>query len=332
MRTFLILGSLITATACGGATEGDGNGTTPGYDGARGAASAKVEIRVRASTSPVSHDDGLAGQTPSDQRIGIRRLTLLRSATDPTPLVVFDHAATAVEVGLNDQDDTVVATVPVAALKAGNYTIARVSVTHVRYSVAATMHGPDRLVAGTFNNTQVLSDGVLLDGEQRNKGYYRFSFEVGGSPVAEQVGDEGPLPRAPSSGGITTEIADTETAYVFPVDVGVPSKIAGDAKLTFEINAHESFRWRDEPAAGYRTGVFDVTPTSYEPVERFGASSFRLLAELPPEAPSSNDSYTCPPNGTINCMPVVPMERQHLCGGSYAAWVKKNCPGVRYTY
>src|SRR5262249_14129553 len=129
MRNILIFGSLFAATACGGSTVEvggyDGNKATPGTDGgtatlADGAASttiAKVEIHIRASTSPVPHGDGLSGQTPSDQKIGIRRLTMLTSATDPAPLVVFDHASAAVEAGLNDKDDTVVATVPAATLK-----------------------------------------------------------------------------------------------------------------------------------------------------------------------------------------------------------------------
>lgn len=41
---------------------------------------------------------------------------------------------------------------------------------------------------------------------------------------------------------------------------------------------------------------------------------------------------TCPPSGTINCMPPVPADRQNVCSGPYHTWVKQNCPGVSFTF
>lgn len=41
-------------------------------------------------------------------------------------------------------------------------------------------------------------------------------------------------------------------------------------------------------------------------------------------------SYVCPADGTIDCMPVVPEARKHLCSGSYSTWVHQHCPGVKF--
>ncbi|MCS6899456.1 MAG: hypothetical protein NZX77_06760 [Polyangiaceae bacterium] len=38
----------------------------------------------------------------------------------------------------------------------------------------------------------------------------------------------------------------------------------------------ESFRWKDENKSGFLPKIFDVTPTSFEPVQRFGANSFEV--------------------------------------------------------
>lgn len=285
----LLVSAVVGAGACGGSAVEIG-GYAPADSGAApdGAANvdggdlmsgSKVAIHLRASTAPVAHSDGLSGQTPSDQKIGIRKLTLLKSASDPSPLVVFDHGAEAVEAGLNDKDDTVVATVAAKALQAGTYKIARVGISHVRYRVAATMHAAGQSVPGTFDNLQVLSDGSNVDGATRNKGHFRFTFEVGGNAVATQDGESGPLPETPAGGGITLDTTGTESAYVFPVNIPVDPSVATDVKLVFAINTHENLRWQDESSPSYQSGVLDVTPTAYEPVKSFGANSFQLILE-----------------------------------------------------
>src|SRR5262245_18083504 len=99
MRTILSLLVVFTVVACGGSTvevggydgepgsgSGDGGSTLP--DGSPSANGVNVEIHLRASASAVPHADGLSGQTPSDQKIGIRKLTMLTSASDPAPFVV----------------------------------------------------------------------------------------------------------------------------------------------------------------------------------------------------------------------------------------------------
>ena len=59
----------------------------------------------------------------------------------------------------------------------------------------------------------------------------------------------------------------------------VTSELTSDLTLVLEVNMHESFRWMDEPTAGFTDGVFDATPTTFEPVLQFGANSFALTVE-----------------------------------------------------
>lgn len=293
MKSFNRLIAIVPAlalVACSGSTVSVGGyqngasgadaGDTSTADGGATIVGAKVEIHLRASTSAVPHTDGLSGQTPTDQRIGIRSLRLLKDANDSAPLVVFDHGGNAVEAGLNDKDDTVVATVAAASLTAGRYTVARVGVGYVKYQVAATMHAASQTVAGAFDNMQVLSSGTVVDGETFDKGHYRFTFSVGGTPMGSTPGEGGPVPQIPAGGGISLDSSGPESAYVFPVDVPVDPSVKSDVKMIFEINTNENFRWQDQALAGYTPKVFDVTPVSYEPVLSFGANSFRLVADL----------------------------------------------------
>jgi len=47
----------------------------------------------------------------------------------------------------------------------------------------------------------------------------------------------------------------------------------------------------------------------------------------PPEA-----RRTCPPPGTLNCMPIVPPERQAFCSRDYADWIGRHCPNTQIVY
>mgnify|MGYP000892868036 CR=1 FL=1 len=141
-------------------------------------------------------------------------------------------------------------------------------------------HAAGQNVPGVFSNLQVLSNGSSVDGATFDKGHYKFSFEVGGSSLGGQTGESGPLPQAPSGGGITLDTSGPESAYVFPIDIPVDPTVKSDVNIVFELNTHENFRWQDEASPDYQTGVFDVTPTTFEPVKSFGANSFRVFAEL----------------------------------------------------
>ena len=40
--------------------------------------------------------------------------------------------------------------------------------------------------------------------------------------------------------------------------------------------------------------------------------------------------YTCPPDGTIDCQPVVPPRNAAFCSAPYRSWIEANCPGVTF--
>ena len=238
-----------------------------------------VHIHIRATAAAFPHADSLSSQTPIDQGIGILALELRRDAQDPEPLIVFDQGNAFVQAGLNHGDDTLVASVPASSLRAGVYEHARVRVSHVSYRVRGTMHAYGSVVAGEFDNVQVLTSGVSIGGEPRDSGWYRFSFEVGGQSYGTREGAGGPLPEGLASGGIGLEVVGGQAAYAFATHVVVAPDVAFDTNMVFEVNMHESFRWQDLAEPAYEPGTFDTTPLSFEPVKRFGANSFSVLAE-----------------------------------------------------
>jgi hypothetical protein len=48
---------------------------------------------------------------------------------------------------------------------------------------------------------------------------------------------------------------------------------------------------------------------------------------VPPEAPRK-----CPPPGNLDCMPIVPPERQAFCSRDYADWIGRHCPNTHIVY
>ena len=284
LDSFLVV-SFFSLVACGGS----GATILDGPDGARSerpdsaihpdpdakASAGAVTIHLKATTAPFAHHDGLSGQTPSDQRLAIKSLSLGASADDPSPWLVFDLGSDAVLAGVNDGDDTVIATVPDASMRSGSYAYAKVGVAYVRYSVAATVHADGLAVPGTFHNLEVLSTGTVLDGTTYASGYSTFTFVVGSETFGPVTENSAPLPTSAGL-GIGLSIVDGQAAYGFPVALEV-SHGRGDFDLTMVANTSEDFRWKDVDEPGYAAGVFDVTPPSaYEPVEQFGANSLTL--------------------------------------------------------
>jgi len=67
--------------------------------------------------------------------------------------------------------------------------------------------------------------------------------------------------------------------FEVPIDLTVDAKLAHDLKVVFEVNMDHGFRWEDQDTAGFVKGVYDTTPTSFEPVRHFGANSFVVTYE-----------------------------------------------------
>lgn len=299
MRAVLLSSSLLALTACGstvpvggyeggggqapaegGGGGGTGGGTTSDGGGGSGgsAVGPNIEIHLRSSTAPFNHTDGLAGQTPTAHTSGIRSLTLYRMMGDPAPLEVFDLGQDSVEVDYADGADTLVYTAKASEMPEATFTIARVVHTYVKYRVAATMHYMGFVIPGEFDNMQVMSDGTLVDGQLRDAGYYEYTFN-GANQSVPVSGNDAPVPEYDGGGGFSVVFENGEWAYYFPVNLPVTPSISEDVRVVLAVNMHESFRWQDQAMPEYMTGVFDVTPTTFEPVLRFGANSFSLVIE-----------------------------------------------------
>lgn len=292
---------LVLSAACGGSAgsvdDPDGNPSAPGTDvpGGPGSTSggsgsgtqapptggsgANVTLSLRGSTAPVAHADDFASQTPSRQVIAVKSLWLYKSASDPNPLEVLDLGTKVVETDLRSGIASDIGVVALKSLPAGTYTLAKVGVAYVRYSVAARMHSV-AAVDGRFDNVQALSDGVVIDGVTRAKGWHRYAFAVGTTTYGTTEGANAPLPQIPSNGGMTLETSGPDAFYVFPMNVTIDPDEPRNQRIVCEVNVHESFRWQDQAQPGYAPKVYDATPSAFEPVMAFGASAFSLSLEL----------------------------------------------------
>jgi hypothetical protein len=278
--------SFALAAACGGSTGTvDDPTAAPPAETPASAAGPRVTLALRGTTTPVAHADAFASQTPASQKVAVNGLWLLKSADDPSPLTVADLGDDAVETDLVSGTTNEIATVALKSLPAGTYTIAKVGVAWVRYRVAARLHptagggAGDVAPAERYDNVQALSDGAVVDGQPRKKGWFRSELGAGDTTYGAYEGTDAPLPQLPSSGGMTLETSGPRSFYVFRMHVTIDPDAPDDQRIVCEVNVHESFRWQDQAQAGYAAKVFDTTPTTFEPVMSFGASAFSLFLE-----------------------------------------------------
>lgn len=265
-------------SASGSEEPGASSGSMPGGSSGQPGPGPQVTLALRGSTTPVAHADGFSSQTPIRQGVSVRSLWLYKDASDESPLKVLDLGANSVETDLVSGKTNDIGTVALKSLPRGTYSIAKVGVAYVRYRIAARLH--DGVATdGRYDNTEALSDGVLVDGVARKKGWFRSEFGIGDTTYGTYEGADAPLPQLPQSGGMTLETAGPNSFYVFPMNVTIDPDEPKDQRIVCEVNVHESFRWHDQAEIGYAARVFDTTPTTYEPVMSFGASSFSLTLE-----------------------------------------------------
>lgn len=276
------VGGQQVAGAGSGGTAGEGGGAAGegGVGGSEvgGAAGegATVRIHLAATTAEFPHSDGLSGQTPISHVGGIRKYQLFKDKNDTKGVPVFDLGNGFVEASYDNGADTVVAEVPLNSIPEGLYTRAQVVHTHVRYRIKATAHNVGYNLPGEFNNVQVMSDHTVLEGVERQSGYYLYKFTAVGTEFPME-GQNAPIPIQPDSGGFSVSHVDGQWIYEFPVNLNIKHQTSGIIDITFQVNMFESFRWQDEDKPDYTPKIFDVTATSFEPVKHFGANSFSIF-------------------------------------------------------
>jgi hypothetical protein len=264
--------------ASSGSSGSSGTGGSSGSSGTPGSG-AQVTLSLRGTTTPVPHSDGFSSQTPASQYVAVKSLWLLKSKDDPSPLKVLDLGTNAVETDLVGGKTNDIGTVALKSLPAGTYTIAKIGVAWVRYRVRARIHSYGVATDGRYDNVEALSDGVVVDGQTRSKGWFRSEFGVGETVYGAYEAADAPLPQLAASGGMTLETKGPDSFYVFPMHVTIDPSATKDQRIVCEVNVHESFRWQDQQQADYTAKVFDTTPTTYEPVMSFGASALALFLE-----------------------------------------------------
>ena len=253
-----------------GAHAGDG-GAADGLEGEGGAGGHSLSIYVQGDNRPTSITDGLAGQTPKNYTMGLAHFELLRSATDPSPVTVFDHKDKPVMVDMLKK--TLVGEADLASLTPGTYTHGRVVLTSCEFTVATTVHVGGLPVPGDILVKAALSD-TRLDGKAWKQGQTTFTFKAGA--LAQTV--PGLLPPLPSTGGGSVVQKDGKTLMLFtyPTPIIVAPAATKSHSGTIVYKVFESFRWQDEAKPNYKKKVFDVDglALTFEPVKSFGATGY----------------------------------------------------------
>jgi hypothetical protein len=241
-----------------------------------GAAGPRLTLALRGSTASFTHADGLSGQTAKMQIAAIKALWLLREDDDPAPVKVFDLGDAPVPVDYVSNAAVTLATVARTSLPSGTYRRAKVEVAWVRYRVAARMHANGVVIDGDYENVQALSRNVRIEGATRDRGWFRYTFLSGGASLGSLEGTGAPTPAVATSGGVTLDTSGPEAFYTFGVDAAFDASAPYDETVTFEANVANAFRWKDVPYPGNAPGVFDTSPTSFEPVMSFGANAYAV--------------------------------------------------------
>jgi hypothetical protein len=261
-------GALVDASRDGARTDSGPTSTSEAGKGPH------VDVRVVAVQNAIA-GGGVAQETPVDQQVGILGLSLLKDVNDPAPFVVIDHTQ-PIATPYDDGSNTLIGSIAASALQPGTYTIARVPVAYVNFTVAGTYHDGATPIVGDFTDLIALTSGVTLDGAVRDRGWWSSSFAVAGMTEGAVTGETADIAQPGAGSHLGLDLSQTVAAYVFPVSLVIPPDITSDMQVVFTVNTFEDFHWTDETEAGYATGAFDVSPGVFEPVTQLGANSFTV--------------------------------------------------------
>ena len=230
-----------------------------------------LRIYVQGDKRPTTITDKLSGQTPRDYKMGLGRFELMRSATDPSPLTVFDHQAKPGMVGMLGK--TLVGQAELSKLTPGSYTRGRVLLTWCEFTVSATGHAAGLAVPGDIMVKAALSD-TTHQGKAWKQGQATFTFKAG----ALQQTAPGLLPPLPSTGGgaVVQQGGKTYMVFTYPAPIVIAPSAGKSYTGTMVYKVFESFRWQDETKPNYKVKTFDVDGLglTYEPVKGFGATGY----------------------------------------------------------
>ena len=223
-----------------------------------------------ATTSPFPHNDQLSGQTAQAVTAGVRRLELIDDAGGSW--LLMDESPGNKTVSYDDAARTELARFPVGQVRPGRYVKGRLVQDWSRFDVTATLHELTESTPGTLRVFQVTSDGASYDGKTYDAGAYEHEFVASGEATAYQGTLE--MPASASTAEAEAFVEDGDWVVYFPVDLHVEEPSGGAIEV--EVNMHDAFRWTDVPSLVNETGVYDIAPPLYEPVQQFGGNRFTV--------------------------------------------------------
>lgn len=247
-----------------------------GSPGVEAGGGGMINIFVKGDLTKGTFGDGLAGQTPQSYQIAISRYHILRSATDPSPVLCFDHGAKAYVVDVHK--DNLVGSCLTKKISSGSYTHGRTKVDWARYTVDGVYHYPGQKIPGKFTFFRAYSD-VVYDNKTYKAGQGTITFS-GVTKVSIPV----LYPPLPSIPGVAFETKNGEFSMTFRYSKPLPIVQADTQKhwARFHWKIHDSFRWADTTLPGYKTGAWDVSPllSNTEIVKLYGVSGYLVTSSV----------------------------------------------------
>lgn len=235
-----------------------------------------INIFVKGDLTKPALSDGLSGQTPQDYYISISRYHILRSASDPSPTLCFDHGNNASLANMHK--DTKVGYCATKSIKTGLYTHGRTKVDWARYTVKGVYHYLGQKLAGKFTFFRAYSDSI--QGDKVYKAGHGFITFSGVTTVSIPV-VYGPLPSIP---GVAFETKGGVFTMTFPYSKPLPIKQNNTQThwARFHWKIGDSFRWADTKLPNYQAGVWDVSPLvmNTEAVKMYGVSGFHVTSSV----------------------------------------------------
>jgi hypothetical protein len=248
------------------------DGAVGNPDAPSDAVAATLSIYIKGDKTAKAFSDGYSGQTPKVYTMGLGRFDIMTSASDPSPVTVFDHGAKPVDVDL--LAETLGGAARLADLAAGSYTHGRVLLTSSTFTVQATVHAAVAL-PGEITMVAALSD-TTINGQPWNQGQATITFAAGGPAVTVPA----TLPPLPSTGGgtIVQEGGRPWLVFPFPKPIVISPSANKSHRATIVYQVFESFRWEDQTKAGFQDQIFDVDAlgSTWEPVHNYGATGYAI--------------------------------------------------------
>lgn len=97
--------------------------------------------------------------------------------------------------------------------------------------------------------------------------------------------------------------------------------LAGNTNIFNQIISTFAFQGQTPtPTCRPRPACLDATPRCMIP---------ETLDMCPKASPTPATTYTCPPNGYVDCMPILTPEKQVACSADAMTWYKANCPNFK---